>query len=172
MAKDLYMDPERLALVVIGRQGGIVSMPAGRRGGPERGHMPGDHVVRKRHRGALFGAALDAELRAGKIDTAGLCGVSRRDGLATTARRQAYGRGCQPPWAEDACSARRSDHGRTHAAAGVRNCGRPPLRGGDPGGSSRPERAMRDRLTRGAAWLPRPTLSLTRRAVALVLRPS
>ncbi|MDA8344981.1 MAG: hydrolase [Thermaerobacter sp.] len=159
---DVQLNPERLALVVIDLQRGIVQMPTAphstatvvanasrladacrEQGGfvvlvhvgpspdgrdalhpvsdqpalrrvapapgwdeivPELGPKLGDHVVRKRQWGAFYGTDLDLQLRRRGIDTILLCGISTNYGVESTAR-DAYERGYQQIFVEDACSA-------------------------------------------------------------------
>ncbi len=72
---------------------------------PEMGPKSGDLVVRKRQWGAFYGTELDMELRRRQIDTIVLAGISTNYGVESTAR-DAYERGYQQIFAEDACSAR------------------------------------------------------------------
>lgn len=77
---------------------------------PELGPQPGDHVVRKRQWGAFYGTDLDLQLRRRRIDTLLLAGISTNYGVESTAR-DAYERGYQQIFVEDACSARsEADH--------------------------------------------------------------
>jgi nicotinamidase-related amidase len=80
---------------------------------PELGPEPGDHVVRKRQWGAFYGTDLDLQLRRRGIDTIVLCGISTNYGVESTAR-DAYERGYQQIFVEDACSAREA---QAHAFA-------------------------------------------------------
>ncbi len=75
---------------------------------PELGPKPGDHVLRKRQWGAFYGTDLDLQLRRRGIDTILLCGISTNYGVESTAR-DAYERGYQQIFAEDACSARSAE---------------------------------------------------------------
>jgi nicotinamidase-related amidase len=75
---------------------------------PELGPKPGDHVVRKRQWGAFYGTDLDLQLRRRGIDTIILCGISTNYGVESTAR-DAYERGFNQIFVEDACSSRASD---------------------------------------------------------------
>ena len=163
--RELELDPEHTALVVIDLQKGIVGMPAGPhdtasvvaraaalaetcrargvfvvlvhvgpspdgRDGlrpvvdqpaawsspppgwdeivPELGPRDGDHVVRKRQWGAFYGTDLDLQLRRRGIGTILLCGISTNVGVESTAR-DAYERGYQQVFVEDACSARAAE---------------------------------------------------------------
>ncbi|MHB1640520.1 MAG: hydrolase [Candidatus Dormibacteria bacterium] len=163
--RELELDPEHTALVVIDLQKGIVGMPAapydtasvvakaaaladvcraagafvvlvhvgpsadGRDGlrpvvdqpapwqsppqgwdeiVPELGPRAGDHVVRKRQWGAFYGTDLDLRLRRRGIETILLCGISTNVGVESTAR-DAYERGYQQVFVEDACSARAAE---------------------------------------------------------------
>jgi nicotinamidase-related amidase len=75
---------------------------------PELGPKPGDHVVRKRQWGAFYGTDLELQLRRRSIDTIVLCGISTNFGVESTAR-DAYERGFNQIFVEDACSARAAD---------------------------------------------------------------
>ncbi|HUY61315.1 MAG TPA: hydrolase [Candidatus Dormibacteraeota bacterium] len=72
---------------------------------PELGPKDGDHVVRKRQWGAFYGTDLDLQLRRRGIGTIILCGISSNVGVESTAR-DAYERGYQQVFVEDACAAR------------------------------------------------------------------
>ena len=83
---------------------------------PEMSPKPGDHVVRKRQWGAFYGTDLDLQLRRRGIDTIVLCGISTNFGVESTAR-DAYERGYNQIFVEDACSARApEDHAHTFRA--------------------------------------------------------
>ena len=83
---------------------------------PGIGPKPGDHVVRKRQWGAFYGTDLDLQLRRRGVDTILLCGVSTNFGVESTAR-DAYERGYNQVFVEDACSARAAeDHAHTFRA--------------------------------------------------------
>lgn len=75
---------------------------------PELGPRPGDHVVRKRQWGAFYGTDLDLQLRRRKIETVLLCGISTTIGVESTAR-DAYERGFQQIFVEDACADRSAE---------------------------------------------------------------
>jgi nicotinamidase-related amidase len=72
---------------------------------PEMGPKPGDIVITKRQWGAFYGTELDLQLRRRGIDTIILCGISTTMGVESTAR-DAFERGYQLVFAEDAMSAR------------------------------------------------------------------
>ncbi len=72
---------------------------------PEIGPKAGDHVVRKRQWGAFYGTDLDLQLRRRGIDTIVLCGISTNFGVESTAR-DAYERGYNQIFVEDACTSR------------------------------------------------------------------
>ena len=76
---------------------------------PEIGPKPGDHLVRKRQWGAFYGTDLDLQLRRRGIDTIILCGISTNFGVESTAR-DAYERGYNQVFVEDACSSRIEGH--------------------------------------------------------------
>ena len=75
---------------------------------PEIGPKSGDHVVRKRQWGAFYGTDLDLQLRRRSIDTIVLCGISTNFGVESTAR-DAYERGYNQIFVEDACSSRSAE---------------------------------------------------------------
>jgi nicotinamidase-related amidase len=75
---------------------------------PELGPKPGDHVVRKRQWGAFYGTDLDLQLRRRGIETLLLTGISTNYGVESTAR-DAYERGYQQIFVEDACAGRAAD---------------------------------------------------------------
>ncbi|NMP22475.1 hydrolase [Sulfobacillus sp. DSM 109850] len=70
---------------------------------PEMTPKDGDHVVRKRQWGAFYGTDLDLQLRRRGIDTIILTGIATNIGVESTAR-DAYERGYQQIFVEDACS--------------------------------------------------------------------
>lgn len=72
---------------------------------PEMEPKEGDHVVRKRQWGAFYGTDLDLQLRRRGIDTIILTGIATNIGVESTAR-DAYERGYQQIFVEDACSDR------------------------------------------------------------------
>ncbi len=72
---------------------------------PGLGPKEGDHVVRKRQWGAFYGTDLDLQLRRRAIGTIILCGISSNVGVESTAR-DAFERGYQQVFVEDACAAR------------------------------------------------------------------
>ena len=75
---------------------------------PEIGPKPGDHVVRKRQWGAFYGTDLDLQLRRRGVDTIILCGISTNYGVESTAR-DAYERGYNQIFVEDACTSRAAE---------------------------------------------------------------
>jgi nicotinamidase-related amidase len=75
---------------------------------PEMGPQPGDIVITKRQWGAFYGTELDLQLRRRGIDTILLCGISTNIGVESTAR-DAYERGYQQVFVEDAMAARDAD---------------------------------------------------------------
>jgi len=75
---------------------------------PAVGPKPGDHVLRKRQWGAFYGTDLDLQLRRRGIHTIVLCGISTNYGVESTAR-DAYERGYDQIFVEDACSARSAE---------------------------------------------------------------
>ncbi len=70
---------------------------------PEMEPQQGDHIVRKRQWGAFYGTDLDLQFRRRGIDTIILCGIATNIGVESTAR-DAYERGYQQIFVEDACS--------------------------------------------------------------------
>jgi nicotinamidase-related amidase len=83
---------------------------------PELGPKPGDHVVRKHQWGAFYGTDLDLQLRRRQVGTIILCGISTNFGVESTAR-DAYERGYQQIFVEDACTASSAeDHALTFRA--------------------------------------------------------
>lgn len=75
---------------------------------PAMGPKAGDHVLRKRQWGAFYGTDLDLQLRRRGITTILLAGISTNYGVESTAR-DAYERGYQQIFIEDACSARSAE---------------------------------------------------------------
>lgn len=72
-----------------------------------------DLVITKRQWGAFYGTELDLQLRRRGIETIVLCGISTNIGVESTAR-DAYERGYQQVFVEDACSARsEGEHAHT-----------------------------------------------------------
>lgn len=84
---------------------------------PEMGPQPGDIVITKRQWGAFYGTELDLQLRRRGIDTILLCGISTNIGVESTAR-DAYERGYQQVFVEDAMAAREADE-HTHTVRTV-----------------------------------------------------
>jgi nicotinamidase-related amidase len=95
---------------------------------PELGPEPGDVVITKRQWGAFYGTELDLQLRRRGIDTILLAGISTNAGVETTAR-DAYERGYEQVFVEDAMAARSPDE---HA-----NTVRQPLLADRPGALDR-----------------------------------
>lgn len=75
---------------------------------PELGAAPGDVVVTKHQPGAFYGTDLDVHLRRRAIGTIVLGGISTNIGVEATAR-QAYERGFEQVFVEDAMTAREAD---------------------------------------------------------------
>jgi len=75
---------------------------------PELDRQPGDIVIMKRQWGAFYGTELDLQLRRRGIDTILLCGITTNIGVETTAR-DAYDRGYNQVFIEDATSARSAE---------------------------------------------------------------
>jgi nicotinamidase-related amidase len=75
---------------------------------PEMSPQPGDVVIMKRQWGAFYGTDLDLQLRRRGIGTIILCGISTTMGVESTAR-DAFERGYQQIFVEDAMAARAAD---------------------------------------------------------------
>ena len=75
---------------------------------PELDRAPQDIVITKRQWGAFYGTELDLQLRRRGVDTILLCGITTNIGVETTAR-DAYDRGYQQVFVEDATSARSAE---------------------------------------------------------------
>ena len=75
---------------------------------PELGPEPGDLVIIKRQWGAFYGTELDLQLRRRGVHTILLAGISTNVGVESTAR-DAYERGYQQVFVEDAMAARTAD---------------------------------------------------------------
>ncbi len=75
---------------------------------PELDRQPGDIVITKRQWGAFYGTELDLQLRRRGICTILLCGITTNIGVETTAR-DAYDRGYDQVFIEDATSARSAE---------------------------------------------------------------
>jgi nicotinamidase-related amidase len=75
---------------------------------PELGPEPGDLIITKRQWGAFYGTELDLQLRRRGIDTILLAGISTNVGVESTAR-DAYERGYEQVFVEDAMAARSPD---------------------------------------------------------------
>jgi nicotinamidase-related amidase len=75
---------------------------------PELGPEPGDLFITKRQWGAFYGTELDLQLRRRGIDTILLAGISTNVGVESTAR-DAYERGYEQVFLEDAMAARNPD---------------------------------------------------------------
>jgi nicotinamidase-related amidase len=75
---------------------------------PELNRQPGDIVILKRQWGAFYGTDLELQLRRRGLDTIILCGIATEFGVESTAR-DAYERGYQLVFAEDAMTGRSAD---------------------------------------------------------------
>jgi nicotinamidase-related amidase len=75
---------------------------------PELGPVPGDLVITKRQWGAFYGTDLDLQLRRRGIDVILLTGIATNIGVETTAR-DAFERGYEQVFVEDAMAARNPD---------------------------------------------------------------
>ncbi len=80
---------------------------------PDLDRRPGDLVVLKRQWGAFYGTDLDLQLHRRALKTIILCGIATEFGVESTAR-DAYERGYQLIFAEDAMTARAAE---SHANA-------------------------------------------------------
>lgn len=74
----------------------------------ELGSHPRDIVILKRQWGAFYGTDLDLQLRRRKLTTIVLCGIATEFGVESTAR-DAYERGYEQVFAEDAMTGRNAD---------------------------------------------------------------
>jgi nicotinamidase-related amidase len=90
---------------------------------PEMGPRPGDIVITKRQWGAFYGTELDLQLRRRGIDTIILCGISTTMGVESTAR-DAFERGYQQVFVEDAMAARGTEEHQATVAATFPRIGR------------------------------------------------
>ena len=80
---------------------------------PELGPAANDILITKRQWGAFYGTELDLQLRRRGVDTIILCGISTNIGVESTAR-DAFERGYQQVFVEDAMAAREAeDHRHT-----------------------------------------------------------
>lgn len=79
----------------------------------ELNKQPGDIVILKRQWGAFYGTDLDLQLRRRGLNTLILCGIATEFGVESTAR-DAYERGYEQVFAEDAMTARSAE---SHANA-------------------------------------------------------
>jgi nicotinamidase-related amidase len=80
---------------------------------PELKTEIGDILITKRQWGAFYGTELDLQLRRRGVDTIILCGISTNVGVESTAR-DAFERGYQQIFVEDAMAAREAeDHRHT-----------------------------------------------------------
>jgi nicotinamidase-related amidase len=78
---------------------------------PELGIEPQDIVITKRQWGAFYGTELDLQLRRRGVGTILLCGISTNIGVESTAR-DAYERGYQQVFVEDAMACRDAEEHR------------------------------------------------------------
>lgn len=82
---------------------------------PELNRQPNDIVILKRQWGAFYGTDLDLQLRRRGLSTIILCGIATEIGVESTAR-DAYERGFEQIFAEDAMTARSAEgHANTIA---------------------------------------------------------
>ena len=75
---------------------------------PELNQQPSDIVIQKRQWGAFYGTDLDLQLRRRGLKTIVLCGIATEIGVESTAR-DAYERGYQQLFAEDAMTSRTAE---------------------------------------------------------------
>jgi nicotinamidase-related amidase len=105
---------DRLRLTVDQAWPGATTLPPGWSDlAPELGSHPNDIVILKRQWGAFYGTDLDLQLRRRKLSTIVLCGIATEFGVESTAR-DAYERGYEQVFAEDAMTARTAE---SHANA-------------------------------------------------------
>jgi nicotinamidase-related amidase len=90
---------------------------------PELGSRPGDIVITKRQWGAFYGTELDLQFRRRGIDTIILCGISTTMGVESTAR-DAFERGYQQIFVEDAMAARGAEEHQNTVAVTFPRLGR------------------------------------------------
>jgi nicotinamidase-related amidase len=90
---------------------------------PELGPRPGDIVITKRQWGAFYGTELDLQFRRRGIDTIILCGISTTMGVESTAR-DAFERGYQQIFVEDAMAARGAEEHQNTVAVTFPRLGR------------------------------------------------
>ena len=75
---------------------------------PELNRQPNDIVILKRQWGAFYGTDLELQLRRRGLSTIILCGIATEFGVESTAR-DAYERGFEQVFAEDAMTARTAE---------------------------------------------------------------
>jgi nicotinamidase-related amidase len=75
---------------------------------PELGSHPRDIVILKRQWGAFYGTDLDLQLRRRRLATIVLCGIATEFGVESTTR-DAYERGYEQVFAEDAMTGRNAE---------------------------------------------------------------
>jgi nicotinamidase-related amidase len=75
---------------------------------PELDRQPGDIIILKRQWGAFYGTDLELQLRRRGLSTIILCGIATEFGVESTAR-DAYERGFEQVFAEDAMTARSAE---------------------------------------------------------------
>ena len=75
---------------------------------PDLNQQPGDIVILKRQWGAFYGTGLELQLHRRGLTTIILCGVATEFGVESTAR-DAYERGFEQVFAEDAMTARSAE---------------------------------------------------------------
>ncbi len=90
---------------------------------PELGPKANDIVIAKHQWGAFYGTELDLQLRRRGIDTIILCGISTNMGVESTAR-DAFERGYQQIFVEDAMAARGTEEHQATVAATFPRIGR------------------------------------------------
>jgi nicotinamidase-related amidase len=78
---------------------------------PSAGFQPGDILVIKRHWGAFAGTDLEQQLKARRVDTVVLTGISTNAGVESTAR-QGTGLGFAFVLVEDACASQDAEEHR------------------------------------------------------------
>jgi nicotinamidase-related amidase len=75
---------------------------------PDLNQQPGDIVITKRQWGAFYGTGLELQLRRRGLTTIVLCGIATEFSVESTAR-DAYERGFEQVFAEDAMTARTAE---------------------------------------------------------------
>jgi len=85
---------------------------------PELNRQPGDIVILKRQWGSFYGTDLDLQLRRRGMKTIILCGIATEFAVESTAR-DAYERGYELVFAEDAMTGRNNAESHTNSIARI-----------------------------------------------------